>query len=61
MKISRYYQIIFESVLVGILADAGRGLCETDAKQSANPQMRTAKIKGHLVQRGFTMRGSWDN
>ena len=50
MKISRYYQIIFESVLVVVLADAGGGLCETGAKQSINPQIRTAKNKRHLVR-----------
>ena len=61
MKISRYYQIIFESVLVGVLADAGRGLCETGAKQSTNPQIKTAKNKRHLVQEGFARRGPWDN
>ena len=61
MKISRYYQIIFESVLVGVLADAGGGLCETGAKQSTNPQIGTAKTKRYLVQQGFARRGSWDN
>ena len=61
MKISRYYQILFESVLVGVLADAGEGLCETAAKQSTSLQIRTSKIKRHLVQQGFAMRASWDN
>ena len=30
MKISQYYQIIFESVLVGTEADDSEWLCETE-------------------------------